>query len=103
VLVYEISNTTGDMAKTAVPLSFIPVGSTIHAVSIMHRTTNTENIFGLWDVVRDKDGNLMETIAESETASGEAGYYPFFHTITIQTQLTVHQGSQTDVLIYYSR
>lgn len=70
---------------------------------------HAELIVGLHDSVWDPTyatvgANVAELIAEAEAGvNGNDGYTWFPYPLTINTQLIIHQGANSIVLIYYAR
>jgi len=113
ILVYEVPNTGNSVLKTTFATTTIVPGTVrILGVAIMQEDTGGDVSDGahaeLWVSLRDTGANdgfggtVAEVIAEAEVTDGQRGEMIWFmYPITINTQLEMVQGANTDVLLYY--
>jgi hypothetical protein len=93
---------SGLQNQTTVPTTVIPAGSRIVGLAItdLSAGASTECFVSIADIVNTEDGSIAEIIAENETPAGGGSEW-FNYPVTVTTQVTIHQGSHTAVLVYY--
>ncbi len=109
VRVWEENNERGDYQYKAVKTTVIVPGrSKILGFTVMayDLTKNSELVVGLYDTITNADDagtNITEVIAEAEVIDGSFDGMWFPYPMTLDTQLWIHQGPNTTVLVYHSR
>ena len=104
VLVYQSINSTGSTVVNAISTSTIPVGAKIYGYTITkYQTGSSEYVIALWDTTKDMGNSYYEAINEAEADNNSYEEIWFAYPPAIQTQLKLHQGANTVVLIYYTR
>lgn len=105
---WENRNVTGEQTVTTIPTALIEpgyhriVGITVIDIAGLYGFTNSECFVSIEDVVSDGEGGTVaEIIAEAEYTVG-GGTEWFFYPLVVTTQIKVHQGAHTDVLLHYA-
>lgn len=103
-------NDAGEQLVTAVDTNLMESDKhRIVGISVIDRSgtvaggSGSEAFCSIEDAVYNYDGNgntTGEIIAENETTNGSSTVW-FLYPISIQTQLKIHQGAYTEVLVYY--
>ena len=107
IKVFEIRNSSGDSLTTSIGTTVIKAKyDKLYGFTIMQNdgSKSVEMVVSIWDTVPDgTGGTINEAIAEAETVDEtfDGIWYPYPK--TIHTQVTVIQGANTDVLVYYGR
>ncbi len=104
----NVGGTGGDNIdlQTPVPTSVITTKHKILGIACIGLNTlssSTEAFVSLSDNVPGvKGGTIAEIIVEAESSSGGLIEW-FVYPLSVNTQIIVHQGTDTSVQIYYSR
>ena len=109
VLGWGSVNNTGEQVVTTIPTTtIIPKRHKILGVAIINiaPTDHSECFASFEDIVPVGSGGtattVAEIIAEAEVDNG-GGTEWFLYPVSLYTQLKVHQGAYTEILVYYSR
>lgn len=108
VVAWQNRNTTGEQTVTTIPTALIEpgyhriVGIAVIDISGLYGFTHGECFVSIEDVVNDGEGGTVaEIIAEAEYNVG-GGIEWFMYPLVVTTQIKVHQGAYTDVLLHYA-
>lgn len=104
---FAIENTTGAYQDTSISTSTIIAGT--HrlfgfAVMVSDTSKGSELVVSVIDTVPNGSGSTVnEVVAEAEARDQESAnvFFPFGK--RIHTQVTIRQGPNTSVLVYYGR
>ena len=106
VSTYEVNNSTGEYQRTDVPTALIPRNSRILGMVVMQFAAgNSENVLSLYDTVGTTDDirTVSEVIAEAEASTNENNEVWFEYPRKVNQQLTVVQGANTSIQIYFEK
>lgn len=102
---YEVINSTGAEQATLIPSYAITAKSKIYGICVVQydiTVDSCELIVGLYDKIEEFGQTFSEMIAEAETLGGNANTW-FIYPLRVETELTVVQGANTLLIIYYGR
>lgn len=104
VKTYVIDNTTGQYADTSVSVTTIYPGmDKILGFEIMPISTNSENVVAVHDAVSGDTLGNTNLFGEAECAPESFDGLWFPYPREISSGVTVRQGAQTRVILYYVR